>query len=57
MLDRVGKEILYCPVCGEPKERLLTGEKTYLGWDRYPTRCLCERKQLEEEERERIRSF
>lgn len=54
MLDRVGKEILYCPVCGEPKEILLTGEKNYLGWDRYPTRCLCERKQLEEEERERI---
>lgn len=53
MTDRVGKEILYCKDCGEPLEFLIPEGINFLGWDRYPRQCLCERTRIENEERKR----
>lgn len=53
MLDRVGKEILYCKECGEALESMIPEGINFLGWDRYPRQCLCERTRIENEEKER----
>ena len=50
MLDRVGKEILYCKECGEALESMIPEGINFLGWDRYPRQCLCERTRIENEE-------
>lgn len=53
LINRVGKEIEYCNVCGEPLEVLLPEGISVLGFDRHPRPCLCRREEMEREAKER----